>query len=177
VCVCVHTHTLKTHTHTCTLSRSLPPSLPRSLSPSLSSADGHKAALGMGVSIALEFFFENVFFSKKAMAALGLGVTMALQVRARRQALPAGAAQAQALARALGSPWQSAEFARLNDRVREATAWLQAAFNAGHGYAQLHLANIRCAVCVHTYSTYSQTHATRKGMHNCTWRTSGMPDE
>ena len=76
----------------------------------------------------------------QAKAALGLGVSMALEVRADRQGL---AAQAQALARALGSPGLSAEFARLNDRVREATAWLQAAMNAGHGFAQLHLANIR----------------------------------
>jgi hypothetical protein len=79
----------------------------------------------------------------QAKAALGMGVSMALEVRADRLGLPAAAAQARA--QALGSPCHSAEFARLNNRVREATAWLQAAMNAGHGFAQLHLANIRCA--------------------------------
>ena len=83
----------------------------------------------------------------QAKAALGMGVSMALEVRADRLGLPVDAAQAQAqaLAQGLGSLCHSAEFARLNNRVREATAWLQAAMNAGHGFAQLHLANIRCA--------------------------------
>ena len=67
-------------------------------------------------------------------AALIMGVALTLHVRAGRQ----GPATDQAP----GSLSHSSASACLNDRVREAAKWLQAAIDGGRPFAKLHLAHI-----------------------------------
>ena len=76
-------------------------------------------------------------------AALNMGVALTLHVRAARQGTATGADQASP-----GPHGQSSASACLNDRVREAAKWLQAAFDDGHAFAKLHLAHLtfRCGL-------------------------------
>jgi hypothetical protein len=72
--------------------------------------------------------------------ALNMGVAFNLHVRAARQDIATGADQAP------GPPSHSSALACLNDRVREAAKWLQAAFDGGHPFAKLYLAHLTDAV-------------------------------
>ena len=69
-------------------------------------------------------------------AALNMGVALTLHVRAARQGSPTGADQAP------GPHSHSSASACLDDRVREAAQWLQAALDSGHPFAKLHLAHL-----------------------------------
>jgi len=69
-------------------------------------------------------------------AALNMGVALTLRVRAAGQGHVAGADQAP------GPHSRSSASACLDDRVREAAKWLQAAFDGGHAFAKLHLAHL-----------------------------------
>ena len=70
-------------------------------------------------------------------AALNMGVALALRVRAAGQGHVAGADQAP------GPHSRSSASACLDDRVREAAKWLQAAFDGGgRPFAKLHLAHL-----------------------------------
>jgi len=69
-------------------------------------------------------------------AALNMGVALTLDVRAGRQGPSTGADEAP------GPPSHSSASACLDDRVREAAKWLQAAFDGGHAFAKLHLAHL-----------------------------------
>jgi tetratricopeptide (TPR) repeat protein len=69
-------------------------------------------------------------------AALNMGVALTLHVRAARQGLSAGADQAP------GPHSHSSASACLNDRVREAAKWLQAALDGRRPFAKLHLAHL-----------------------------------
>jgi tetratricopeptide (TPR) repeat protein len=69
-------------------------------------------------------------------AALNMGIALSLHVRAARQGTATGADQAP------GPHSHSSASACLNDRVREAAKWLQAAFDGGHPFAKLHLAHL-----------------------------------
>ena len=69
-------------------------------------------------------------------AALKMGVALTLGVRAARQAPVAGADQAP------GPHSRSSASACLDDRVRSAAKWLQAAFDGGRPFAKLHLAHL-----------------------------------
>jgi len=72
----------------------------------------------------------------QSRAALNMGVALALGVRAARQGPVSGADQAP------GPHSHSSASACLDDRVREAAKWLQAAFDGGHAFARLHLAHL-----------------------------------
>ena len=63
-------------------------------------------------------------------AALKMGIALTLHVRAVRQGPSTGADKAP------GPPSHSSASACLDDKVREATKWLQAALDAGHGVAR-----------------------------------------
>jgi hypothetical protein len=65
-------------------------------------------------------------------AALNMGVALTLHVRAGRQGPPAATG-------APGPHSHSSASACLNDQVREAAKWLQAAFDGGRPFAKLHL--------------------------------------
>jgi tetratricopeptide (TPR) repeat protein len=69
-------------------------------------------------------------------AALNMGVALTLHVRAGRQGPSNGADESP------GPPSHSSASACLNDRVREAAKWLQAASDGGHRSAKLHLAHL-----------------------------------
>ena len=69
-------------------------------------------------------------------AALNMGVAFTLHVRAGRQG-PATAAD-----QAPGPRSHSSASACLDDRVREAVKWLQAALDGGRPFAKLHLAHL-----------------------------------
>ena len=69
-------------------------------------------------------------------AALKMGVALTLHVRAARKGPATGADQAP------GPHSHSSASACMNDRVREAAKWLQAAFDGGHAFAKLHLAHL-----------------------------------
>jgi tetratricopeptide (TPR) repeat protein len=69
-------------------------------------------------------------------AALYIGVALTLDVRAARQGPTTGVDQAP------GPHSHSSALACLNDGVREAAKWLQAAFDGGHAFAKLHLAHL-----------------------------------
>ena len=69
-------------------------------------------------------------------AALNMGVALTLHVRAARQGLSAGADQAP------GPHSHSSASACLNDRVREAAKWLQAALDGRRPFAKKHLAHL-----------------------------------
>ena len=69
-------------------------------------------------------------------AALNMGVALTRHVRAARQGHVAGADEAP------GPHSRSSASACLDDRVREAVKWLQAAFNGGRPFAKLHLAHL-----------------------------------
>jgi tetratricopeptide (TPR) repeat protein len=69
-------------------------------------------------------------------AALNMGVALTLHVRAARQGTATGADQAP------GPHSHSSASACLNDSVREAAKWLQAAFDGGSKFAKLHLAHL-----------------------------------
>jgi len=69
-------------------------------------------------------------------AALNMGVALTLRVRAAGQGPVAGADQAP------GPHSRSSASACLDDRVREAAKWLQAAFDGGRPFANLHLAHL-----------------------------------
>ena len=68
-------------------------------------------------------------------AALNMGVALILDVQAGRG--PSAGAD-----KALGPPSHSSASACLDDRVREAAKWLQAAFDGGRPFAKLHLAHL-----------------------------------
>jgi hypothetical protein len=68
-------------------------------------------------------------------AALNMGVALTLHVRAGRQGAATDADQAP-------GPSHSSASACLNDRVREAAKWFQAAFDGGRPFAKLHLAHL-----------------------------------
>jgi hypothetical protein len=72
-------------------------------------------------------------------AALNMGVALALLVRAARQGTATGTDQAP------GPHSHSSASACLNDRVREAAKWLQAAFDGGLPFAKLHLVHLSFA--------------------------------
>jgi len=65
-----------------------------------------------------------------------MGIALTLDVRAARQGPVAGADQAP------GPHSHSSASACLDDRVREAAKWLQAAFDGGRPFAKLHLAHL-----------------------------------
>jgi tetratricopeptide (TPR) repeat protein len=69
-------------------------------------------------------------------AALNMGVALTLLVRAARRGPATGAD------RTPGPHSHSSALACLDDRVREAAKWLQAALDGGHAFAQLHLAHL-----------------------------------
>jgi hypothetical protein len=69
-------------------------------------------------------------------AALNMGVALTLDVRAGRQGPSTGDDEAP------GPSSHSSASACLDDRVREAAKWLQAAFDGGHPFAKLHLAHL-----------------------------------
>jgi hypothetical protein len=71
-------------------------------------------------------------------AALNMGVALTLHVRAARQGLSTATGADQAP----GPRGDSSASPCLNDRVREAAKWLQAAFDGGHAFAKLHLAQL-----------------------------------
>jgi tetratricopeptide (TPR) repeat protein len=72
---------------------------------------------------------------EQSHTALDMGVALTLHVRAARQGTATGADQA--------SPGlHSHSSACLNDRVREAAKWLQAALDGGRPFANLHLAHL-----------------------------------
>jgi tetratricopeptide (TPR) repeat protein len=71
-------------------------------------------------------------------AALNMGVALTLHVRAARQ----GPCTATGADQAPGPRSDSSASACLNDRVREAAKWLQAAFDGGRAFAKLHLAHL-----------------------------------
>ena len=73
---------------------------------------------------------------QQSHAALNMGVALTLHVRAARQSPATDADEAP------GPPSLSSASACLNDRVREAARWLQAAFDGGEGFARLHLAHL-----------------------------------
>ena len=68
-------------------------------------------------------------------AALNMGVALIVDVRAGRG--PSTGAD-----KAPGPPSHSSASACLDDRVREAPKWLQAAFDGGRPFAKLHLAHL-----------------------------------
>ena len=68
-------------------------------------------------------------------AAMDIGVALTLHVQAARQGPATGADPAP------GPLSHSSASACMNDRVREAAKWLQAAFDGGHEFAKLHLAH------------------------------------
>jgi tetratricopeptide (TPR) repeat protein len=70
------------------------------------------------------------------VAALHMGVALTLHVRAGRQGPATGDYEAP------GPHSHSSASACLNDRVREAAKWLQAALDGGHAFAKLHLARL-----------------------------------
>ena len=72
----------------------------------------------------------------QSRAALNMGVALTLHVRAAREGPACSADQAPGL----HSP--SSASACLDDRVREAAKWLQAAFDGGMKFAKLHLAHL-----------------------------------
>jgi len=69
-------------------------------------------------------------------AALNIGVALTLNVRAGRQGIASGADQAP------GPHSHSLASACLDDRVRQAAKWLQAALDGRHPFAKLHLAHL-----------------------------------
>jgi len=69
-------------------------------------------------------------------AALNMGVALTLHVRAARQGTAAGADHAH------GPHSHSSASSCLNDTVREAAKWLQAALDGGQPFASLHLAHL-----------------------------------
>jgi hypothetical protein len=69
-------------------------------------------------------------------AALNMGVALTLHVRAARQSPATDADQAP------GPHRHSSASACLDDRVREAAKWLQAALDGGQAFAKLHLAHL-----------------------------------
>jgi tetratricopeptide (TPR) repeat protein len=71
-------------------------------------------------------------------AALNMGVALTLHVRAARQ----GPSTATGADQTPGLHSHSSASACLNDRVREAATWLQAALDGGHPIANLHLAHL-----------------------------------
>jgi tetratricopeptide (TPR) repeat protein len=73
---------------------------------------------------------------KQSNAALNMGIALTLHVRAARQGPVAGADQAP------GPHSHSSASACLDDRVREAAKWLQAALDGGRPFANLHLAHL-----------------------------------
>jgi tetratricopeptide (TPR) repeat protein len=77
-------------------------------------------------------------------AALNMGVALTLHVRAGRQGPATAGRQGPATGadQAPGPHSHSSASACLNDRVREAAKWLQAALDGGEGFAKLHLAHL-----------------------------------
>jgi len=73
---------------------------------------------------------------EQSKAALNMGVALTLGVRAARRGPATDADEAP------GPPIHSSASACLNDRVREAAKWLQAALDGGHPFANLHLAHL-----------------------------------
>ena len=82
----------------------------------------------MGTDLGLAYMQAN--------AALIMGVALTLHVRTDRQGPATGADQAP------GPHSHSWVSACLNDRVREAEKWLQAAFDGGRPFAKLHLSRL-----------------------------------
>jgi tetratricopeptide (TPR) repeat protein len=76
------------------------------------------------------------FARLKSSAALNMGVALTLQIRAARQGTATGAEPA------AGPHSHPSASALLDDRVREAAKWLQAAFDGGQPFAKLHLAHL-----------------------------------
>jgi hypothetical protein len=72
----------------------------------------------------------------QSYASLNMGVALNLRVRAARQGPVAGADKAP------GPHSHSSASACLDDRVREAAKWLQAALDGGRPFANLHLAHL-----------------------------------
>ena len=72
----------------------------------------------------------------QSAAALNMGVALTLRVRAAGQGHVAGADEAP------GPHSRSSASACLDDRVREAAKWLQAAFDGGFPFAKLHQAHL-----------------------------------
>jgi tetratricopeptide (TPR) repeat protein len=72
---------------------------------------------------------------KQSQAAMKLGLVLTLQVKAASKGPATGADQA-------GAQSHSTALACLNDRVREAAKWLQAAFDGGCWFSKLHLAHL-----------------------------------
>jgi tetratricopeptide (TPR) repeat protein len=88
----------------------------------------HKAQHAMGIELGLAHM--------QSQAAMGMGVALRLHVRAVRKGPAAATSQA------LGPRSHPSASACLNDKVREAAKWLQAALDGGREFAQLHLAYI-----------------------------------
>ena len=88
----------------------------------------HKAQHAMGIELGLAHM--------QSQAAMGMGVALRLHVRAARQGPAAATSQAP------GPRSHPSASACLNDKVREASKWLQAALDGGREFAQLHLAYI-----------------------------------
>jgi hypothetical protein len=79
---------------------------------------------------------ENGLAHVQARAALGMGVALRLEVRVDGQGPAARASQAPGP----HTHWSASSC--LNDKVREATKWLQATLGGGEEFARLHLAHL-----------------------------------
>jgi tetratricopeptide (TPR) repeat protein len=88
----------------------------------------HKAQHATGIELGLAHM--------QSQAAMGMGVALRLHVRAARQG------PAVAIPQGPGPRSHPSASACLNDKVREAAKWLQAALDGGREFAQLHLAYI-----------------------------------
>jgi tetratricopeptide (TPR) repeat protein len=90
-------------------------------------------------------------------AALNMGLALTLHAQAARQGTATGADQAP------GPHSHSSASACLDDRVREAAQWLQAAFDGGDPFAKLHLAHL-------TFATGQEDAALAHLKEHLSWR-------
>ncbi len=93
-------------------------------------------------------------------AALNMGVALTRHARAARQGPATDADQVP------GPHSHSSELACLNDRVREAATWLQAAFDGGRPFAKLHLAHL-------TFEAGQEDAALAHLKEHLSWRATG----
>mgnify|MGYP000415394778 CR=1 FL=1 len=105
-----------------------PRHLPHALERVRKAVDYYKAQHVLAISLKLAHMQSD--------AALNMGVALTLRVRSAVQGHVAGADQAP------GPHSRSLALACLDDRVREAAKWLQAAFDGGRPFAKLHLAHL-----------------------------------
>ena len=91
-----------------------------------------KAQHAMAISLKLAHMQSHATMNM----AINMGVALTLHVRAVRQGTATGADHAR------GPHSHSSASSCLNDTVREAAKWLQAAFDGGRPFSQLHLVHL-----------------------------------